>query len=102
MTGLRLATACKPGEIGEHGSDQLLSTRVLRGSRGGKQIQQVASFVGSFLPIRRRRRQQLRFQFLLPETEYFLVSLNVSEKSAELGGLLGGHAAMLIQIDCLV
>jgi hypothetical protein len=54
---------------------------------------------GSFVPICRRRRQQVRFQFGLPKAQRLLVRFDVRQQATKLGRLLGSHAAMLIQVD---
>src|SRR5580704_7060154 len=97
-----LAFTGKPLEIGQHRRDQLQSSRVLIGQRRGKQIEQVARLLGGIVPIRRGRREQLRFQFILPQPQRPLVGFHFRHHPAQAGGLLGRHAATLIEIDGLV
>src|SRR5271156_6597112 len=59
--GEHLTLAGKPLEGCQNGGDQLLSARVLRRERSRKETEEIAGFFGSFMPIRCRRRQQVRF-----------------------------------------
>ena len=52
--------------IGKNGGNQFLSTRVLRSQRRRKEIEKVARFFGGVVPIRRRCRDQVRLQLILP------------------------------------
>jgi hypothetical protein len=61
--------ASKPVEVGNDGDYELLPSWVLRSECRGKEIEKVASFFGSFMPICRWRRQQLRLQFVLPKVQ---------------------------------
>jgi hypothetical protein len=54
---------------------------------------------GSFTPIGRGRCNQARFQFVLPKAQGSFIGL-VCEQPAQVSGLLSGHTAMLIQVDC--
>src|SRR5579864_4211436 len=86
-----LAFAGKPPEVGQHGGDKLLSSRILGRQRRSKQIQKVARLLGGIVPIRRRRREQQRF-----------VGFDFGHHAAQAGGFLRRHAAMLIEVDGLV
>src|SRR5579864_7494879 len=97
-----LAFAGKPPEVGQHGGDKLLSSRILGRQRRSKQIEKVARLLGGIVPIRRRRREQLRFQFILPQPQRPFVGFHLGQQPAQAGGFLGRHAAMLIEIDGLV
>jgi hypothetical protein len=66
----------------------------------GKKIEKIARLLGSFAPIRSRRCKQVGFQLILPKAQGFLVGLDVCQQAAQIGSLLSGHAAMLIQVDC--
>src|ERR1700724_3550580 len=69
FTGNPLAIAGKPLEVGQHGRDELLPARVLSPNRRSKQIEEVARLLGGIVPIARRRREQLGFQFILPQPQ---------------------------------
>jgi hypothetical protein len=73
----------------------------LRGQGSGKKIEKIARLLGSFAPIRSRRCKQVGFQLILPKAQGFLVGLDVCQQAAQIGSLLSGHAAMLVQIYCL-
>ena len=66
LNGL-LAFARKPLEVGKHGGNQLLPARILRRECRRKEIEEVAGFFRRLMPVRRRRRQQVGFQFVLPK-----------------------------------
>jgi len=75
----------------------------LRREGSGKKLEKIACLLGSFRPIGRGRCKQARLQFALSQARSFFVGLDVRRQPAQLGGLLRGHAAMLIQVDaCLV
>ena len=44
----------------------------------------------------------MTFQFVLPKAQGLLVSLDVRPQPAQIGGLLRGHPATLIQINRLL
>ena len=47
------------------------------------------------------QKNQVRFQFVLPEAQGSFIGLHICQQSAQIGRLLSGHPAMLIQVDCL-
>src|ERR1700722_3123419 len=98
----QLAFAGKPLEIGQHGRDELLPARVLSPQRRSKQIEEIARLLGGIMPIRRRRREQLGFQLILPQPQRLFIGFHFGQQPAQAGGLLGRHAAPLIEIDGLV
>jgi hypothetical protein len=69
----------KPLEIGKHGRDQFLPARVLSSECRPKEIEQVAGLFRRFMPTRCRRRQEVRFQFILPKAQCLLVRFHVRE-----------------------
>jgi hypothetical protein len=91
--------ACKPLEVGNHGANKLLAPWVLRSECSCKEIEEIASFVGSFLLICRRRCQRVSFQFVLPKAQGLLDRFHVRHQPSKFGSLLGSHSAMLIQVD---
>src|SRR5580704_4934593 len=97
-----LAIAGKSLEVGQHGRDELLPARVLRPDRRSKQIEEVARLLGGIVPVARRRREHLRFQLILPQPQRPFVGFHFGQQAAQTGGLLGRHAAVLIEIDGLI
>jgi hypothetical protein len=89
-------------EISEHGSEKGLPAWVLRGKGSSKEVEKIASLLRGLVPIRRWRRDQVGFQFLLPQAQGRFVGRDVGQQPPKLGRLLGGHAAVVIQIDCPV
>jgi len=51
------------------------------------------------MPIPRRRSEKLRFQFLLSKAQFLFVGFDARQEPAQLGGLLRGHPAVLIEVD---
>ncbi len=88
-------------EVLEDRRNQLLSAGVLRRQGVRKKVEQVARFLGSFMPIRSRSRDQVRFQLGLSEAQGPFVSLHISQQSPQIGRLLSGDPTMLIQVNCL-
>ena len=101
-SGEHLAFTRKALEVGKHRGNQLLLARILRRERCRKEIEEIAGFFGSLMPIRRRGRKQVGFQFVLPEAQCLLVRLHVRQEPPKLGRLLCGHPAMLIEVDGIV
>lgn len=78
---------------------RLLPPRVLGGERRPEEIEEIAGLVGRFMPIRRRRRKEVGFQFVLSTAQSLLVRIHIRQESAKLRGLLRSHPAMLIEVD---
>jgi hypothetical protein len=79
-----------------------LSARILRGDCRRKEIEKIPGFFRSFMPIRCRRRQQVGFQFVLPNAQRLLVRLYIRQEPPQLGRLLRCHPAVLIEINRFV
>ena len=78
--GLTLAFAGKPLEVGNYGGNQFLSSRILGSGRGREEIEKVARFITGVMPIHGGRREQLRFQFILPDPQLLLVGFDVERR----------------------
>jgi len=74
-----LGFAREPFEVIKHGRNQLLSPGVFCNRAIGKEIKQIARFLGSLVPARGRRRDEMRFQFLLPKAQRSFIGLHFSQ-----------------------
>jgi hypothetical protein len=54
------------------------------------------------VPIRRSSGDHLALQLLLPEAQRLFVDFHLRTKPTKVRGLLGGHSAVLFQIDRFV
>ena len=79
--------------------DHRLPARVLRRSRGGKELQQVAHLLGGIAPIQCGRGKQMGFQLFLAKPQRPFVGFDLGEKPPQLGRLLGHHAAVRVKLD---
>ena len=85
----------KPLEIVEYGDDQLLSPGILCCRRRGKEVQKIARLLGSFMPACRRRRDEVRFQFVLSLAQCSFVGLHLRQQARKIGGLLSCYPATM-------
>src|SRR5260370_893897 len=69
---------------------------------GGGLVQAVAGFGGCCRQGSCRSRQKLVFEYPLPISQGFCVVLDVRQNPPDVGCLLGGHAAVLVEIEGLV
>jgi hypothetical protein len=97
--GRPLTFARKPFEVSKYSRNQFLPPRVLCSQRRRKEFEKISGFLGGVLPMRRRRGQQMGFQFVLPKAQCRFISLNFRQEPTKLGLLLSSHAAMLIEFD---
>ena len=58
----------EPIEVREHGANQLLSSRIIRGWRTSKEFEEITRLLGGLFPVQCRCRQKVRFQFILAPT----------------------------------
>jgi hypothetical protein len=100
----RLIVLCggQSGEILQNGRDKRPVAWILALGGFGKKIDQIMRLPGSFSPIRRRRGKQMAFQQVPPFPKRPLIGPYLRKQAARLGGLLGHHPAVPVEIDWLV
>jgi hypothetical protein len=99
VRGASRRPARKPLEVGEYGGYEPSPARVLPGRRASKQLQKIARFLGGFGPVRGRLGQKLRLQFITLKPKVELVGLYFGQHASLIGGFLGDHSAVPVEID---
>ena len=90
------------GKICKHGFDQPLMQGVLTPERLLIVRQEITCLDCGLGPRSCGHREQLGFQFALPLAQHLTVGFDLEQQSANLGGLLSRHAAMLVEVDGVV
>src|SRR3954471_19303087 len=91
--------AGQPGEVGEDVRDDLPPARILPLGGLGEDGDQVARLLGRLLPGRRGRGEEVPLQLRLALLQGRPLGLDLGAEPADLGRLLGGHAAVLVEHD---
>lgn len=99
---LASALAAEPGEIVEQGGHQRAVARVFGWQAGGVEVEQIARFRGRVRPRRGGHGEQLVLEIGLPFAQLPDMALDFGQRAAQIGCLLRGHAAVLVEIDGMV
>src|SRR3954454_18119227 len=92
-------SAGQPGEVREDVRDDLPPARILSFRGLGEDGDQVARLLGRLLPGRRGCGEEVPLQLRLALLQGRPLGLDLGAEPADLGRLLGGHAAVLVEHD---
>src|SRR4051812_19826722 len=84
-------------EVGHHAVDQLAPAWIDRSRTLGEEAQQIACFLDCLRPIRSRSGREQIFEFRLSRVQRRLLRFDLGSQPAQLGCLLGCHAAMRVE-----
>src|SRR6266702_1447151 len=94
-----LVLAAEPHEIVEQRGHQRAVAGVLSWQAGGIEVEQVARLHRGLRPRPRGHRHHAVFAIGLARAQLTDMGLDLGQRAAQIGRLLGGHAAMLVEID---
>jgi hypothetical protein len=95
----RLPFPGEPGEIVEQRCHQRAVPRVLSRQARGIEVEQMPRLHCGLRPRSGGHRHHAVFEFGLPLAQFPYMGFDVGQRAAQIGRLLRGHAAMLVEID---
>ncbi len=89
-------------ELVEDTRNELLTARIPSFQRGGEELNEIPRLRCRFRPRCRRSGEEKILELLLAMMQSRLIDLNLMEAPTNFCGFLGGHAAMLVEVDRIV